>query len=73
MIAVSELVRRCWFVIVPLEIGQSAEGAVMPSQNSRRRSTRFGGGLPAMIAALTAPMEMPAIQSGRYSEVESAS
>jgi hypothetical protein len=33
-------------------------------QNSRRRSTREFDGLPAMIAALIAPIDMPAIQSG---------
>ena len=33
-------------------------------QNSRSRSTREAGGLPAMIAALIAPMEIPAIQLG---------
>src|SRR5205085_5992293 len=33
-------------------------------QNSRRRSTRCLGGLPAMMAALIAPIEIPAIQSG---------
>ncbi len=33
-------------------------------QNSRSRSTRVLGGLPAMMAALIAPIEMPAIQSG---------
>ena len=37
---------------------------VTVSQNSRSRSTRLSGGLPAMIAALTAPIEMPATQSG---------
>ena len=35
-----------------------------PSQNSRSRSTRSAGGLPAMSAALIAPIEMPATQSG---------
>ena len=35
-----------------------------PSQNSRSRADRRSGGLPAMIAALTAPMEMPASQEG---------
>jgi hypothetical protein len=34
------------------------------SQNSRKRGARFSGGLPAMIAALTEPMEMPATQLG---------
>ena len=36
------------------------------SQNWRSRGTRCSGALPAMIAALTAPMEMPASQDGRY-------
>ena len=35
-----------------------------PSQNSRSRSTRRSGTLPAMSAALIAPIEMPAIQCG---------
>ena len=34
------------------------------SQNSLSRPTRFSGSLPAMIAALIAPIEMPAIHSG---------
>jgi hypothetical protein len=34
------------------------------SQNSRNRSTRFSGGFPAMSAALIAPIEIPATQSG---------
>ena len=40
-------------------------GAVMPSQNCRSFSTRCPGALPAMIAALMAPIEMPATQSGK--------
>jgi hypothetical protein len=36
-------------------------------QNSLRRSTRFSRGLPAMIAALMAPIEMPATHSGSKS------
>ena len=40
-------------------------GAVMPSQNCRSLATRSPGALPAMIAALIAPIEMPATQSGR--------
>ena len=36
----------------------------MVSQNSVRRATRCSGALPARIAALTAPMEMPANQLG---------
>ena len=43
------------------------------SQNSRRRSTRRSGGLPAMSAALTAPMEMPATQFGVCRAATSAS
>jgi hypothetical protein len=34
------------------------------SQNSFSRSTRFSGSLPAMIAELIAPIEMPATHSG---------
>ena len=34
------------------------------SQNSRRRSTRRSGALPAISAALMAPIEMPTTQSG---------
>ena len=33
-------------------------------QNSRNRSTRRSGGLPAISAALMAPMEMPTTQLG---------
>src|SRR6476660_4590986 len=33
-------------------------------QNSRRRSIREFSGLPAMMAALIAPIDMPAIQLG---------
>ena len=32
--------------------------------NSRNRSTRLAGGLPAMSAELIAPIEIPATQSG---------
>jgi hypothetical protein len=35
-----------------------------PSQKARKRSTRFSGGLPAMIEELTAPIETPATQLG---------
>ena len=34
------------------------------SQKVRRRATRLSGVLPAMMAALIAPIEMPATQSG---------
>ena len=37
---------------------------VTVSQNSRSCSTRRSGGLPAMIAELIAPIDMPATQSG---------
>ena len=39
-------------------------GREIVSQNSRSAAMRFSGGLPAMIAVLNAPMEMPAIQFG---------
>ena len=42
------------------------------SQNSLRRSTRVSGPLPAMIAALMAPIEMPATHSGSKPERHSA-
>ena len=44
-----------------------------PSQNSRSRSTRRSGGLPAMSAALIAPIEIPATQSGVWSIAARAS
>jgi hypothetical protein len=34
------------------------------SQNSRNRDTRWSGGLPAMMAALMAPIDVPATQLG---------
>ena len=45
----------------------------MLSQNARSFPTRWSGALPAMIAALIAPIEMPATQSGGYSESAMAS
>ncbi len=36
----------------------------MLSQNARSLSTRVPGGLPAMMAELMAPIDMPQIQSG---------
>jgi hypothetical protein len=36
----------------------------MYSQNARSCATRVSGGLPAMTAALSAPIEIPAIQFG---------
>ena len=41
-------------------------------QNSFRRSTRLLGALPAMIAALMAPIEIPATHSGSKPERHSA-
>ena len=38
--------------------------AVTASQNSRSRSTRRAFSLPAIRAEFTAPIEMPATQSG---------
>jgi hypothetical protein len=45
--------------------GHSTGAAQIVSQNSRNRSTRRDSGEPAMIAALSAPIEMPATQFGR--------
>ena len=42
-------------------------------QNSRKRSTRFSGGLPAMRPALMAPLEVPITQSGSIPASWSAS
>src|SRR5260370_38316061 len=53
--------------------GYSTVGAVISSQKLRKRCTRSFGALPAKIAALIAPIEIPATQSGRYSEDVSAS
>jgi hypothetical protein len=50
-----------------------AGGWVMKRENARNRSTRRSGGLPAMIAALIAPIEMPAVQSGCRSASANAS
>ncbi|MGY4346253.1 hypothetical protein ACVWXM_002720 [Bradyrhizobium sp. GM7.3] len=47
-----------------LPIGFHGTGAETISQNSLSRLTRVCPSLPAMIAALTAPIEMPATQSG---------
>ena len=41
-------------------------------QNSFKRSTRLLAALPAMIAALMAPIEMPATHSGSKPEAHSA-
>src|ERR1700686_3919851 len=53
--------------------GQMLVWAVIPSQKLRKRFSRFSGALPAMIAALIAPIEIPATQSGRYSDDAKAS
>jgi hypothetical protein len=52
----------------PRGIGTHGIGAETVSQNSFSFSTRFIGSLPAMIAALMAPIEMPATQSGSKSK-----
>jgi hypothetical protein len=44
--------------------GQAVRRLDTSSQNARSRSPRHSGGLPAMMAELTAPMEMPATQLG---------
>lgn len=44
--------------------GIQAGGAVTRSQKALRRSTRRAGGLPAMMAELMAPIEIPPIQFG---------
>jgi hypothetical protein len=43
------------------------------SQNSRKRTTRSPGALPAMSALLMAPMEVPATQFGAMCSAASAS
>jgi hypothetical protein len=48
-------------------------GVVIVRQNSRSLSTRISGELPAIKAALIAPIEIPATQSGLYSDEASAS
>jgi len=45
--------------------GHRLVGAVISSQKPRKCFRRFSGLLPAMIAALTAPIEIPATQSGK--------
>ena len=56
----------------PGVIGRQGTGAETISQNSFSRGTRFSGALPAMIAALMAPIEMPATHSGSKSWWHSA-
>ena len=48
----------------PGVIGFQDTGDDTSSQNSFSRSTRFSETLPAMIAELMAPIEMPATHSG---------
>jgi hypothetical protein len=57
----------------PFVTGFHGTGDDTISQNSFNRSTRFSPSLPAMIAALMAPIEMPAIHSGSNPERHSAS
>src|SRR6516164_3739973 len=72
--AMSALAWRC----------QAANGQLSPSghqpiwlvisfQNARRCFRRSSGRLPAMSAALIAPIEIPATQSGKYSDDANAS
>ena len=44
--------------------GAGGSGTDTRRQNSRSLDTRRSGGLPAIIAALIAPIDTPAIQSG---------
>ena len=44
--------------------GNGNAGRQMVSQNSRSLCTRISGGLPAITAVLSAPIEMPATQFG---------
>ena len=52
------------FLHYTVELNSHGAVEVTCIQNSRNRSTREFGGFPAMMAALIAPMEMPAIQFG---------
>ena len=56
-----------------LESGRANSQLETRSQNSRNREARLSGGLPAMIAALTEPMEMPATQLGMWPASQRAS
>jgi hypothetical protein len=47
-----------------LTYGMPKGDVLTASQNSRSRPTRLSGALPAMIAALIAPIEIPATQFG---------
>jgi len=44
--------------------GMPSGDVLIASQSARSFSTRFSGALPAITAALIAPIEMPATQSG---------
>jgi hypothetical protein len=57
----------------PSADGHRLVWAVIPSQKLCKCFNRFFGAFPAMIAALIAPIEIPATQSGKYSEDASAS
>ena len=50
--------------VVVVEEGRPGSRLETRSQNSRRRGDASSGGLPAMIAPLMAPIEMPATHSG---------
>ncbi len=50
-----------------IDDGQSWSSALLrptPSQNSRSRAMRLAGSLPAMMAPLMAPIDVPMTQSG---------
>jgi hypothetical protein len=66
-------VQRCQVASGPVAFGHNMVGAVIASQKLRKRFTRSLGALPAIIAALIAPIEIPATQSGVYPEDDSAS
>jgi hypothetical protein len=53
--------------------GQELVWLVISFQKARKCFRRSSGRLPAMIAALIAPIEIPATQSGRYSDEANAS
>jgi hypothetical protein len=68
------LTRRC--VLANSQSNSAGRKLVWPVisfQKARRFFNRSSGRLPAMIAALIAPIDIPAIQSGRYSEDANAS
>ena len=53
--------------------GSSGTARLTRSQNSRSRCARSGAGLPAISAALMAPIEMPATQCSSGARAASAS